>query len=390
MNVLAYTEMNVFGILILFFFWQNQRMSGRLSLEDRLFNGLLVAVMVEQLMDAGQWLLEGVFFPYSYELQILSYSLGYLAAPMITCLWVMYCDLRTNMDERGLKRRSVLYILPIVLYAVMILINLHTPLLFWVDSAHVYHREGFFSVYMVMMYSYGIGSLLMVSRKAFQPDFSVERTEFRYMALFIIPPLIGGLLQWMFYGLSIIWISAVFSIIMVYTNVLSRQISTDPLTGLNNRRKLNRYLDIKINSAEADQTMFLMMLDADDFKRINDNLGHAMGDRALVVIAEVLKSLRLGREFFLARLGGDEFVILGHRQDDITPEVLAQRINDQIAAFNAAGSEPFPLSVSIGWAWFHPQLVSTTDALLNAADQNMYGVKSAKHKGYGSHACAQK
>jgi diguanylate cyclase (GGDEF)-like protein len=370
--------MNVFGIIILSFFLRNQRRSGSLSLDDRLFNAILVAMMVEQLMDAGQWALDGANFPGVYLLQLLCYTLGYATAPVITCLWVMYCDIRVHMDERGLKKRMPLYFLPILINTLLLLANLFTPLVFRIDSAHIYHREYWFGVYMVLMYLYGIASLLLVSRKAFQPEPSAERTEFRFMALFIIPPIIGGLLQWLFYGVSLIWFSMVLSIVMVYTKVLSRQILTDPLTGLNNRRKLNQYLSMKTNSIDANQSLFLMIMDADNFKGINDSFGHTAGDRALVAFAEILKKVCMGRDCFLARYGGDEFLIIGRDQDEINAGMLAKRIEAQTGEFNATTSEPFRLSLSIGWAYFQPQGTNTIDALLNAADQSMYRAKHIK------------
>ena len=389
MCILEYVLMNIFGILVLFSFWINQHRSGSLSLDDRIFNGILIAAMLEQLMDAGQWMLDGVSFTGSTVLQVLCYSLGYAIAPTITCLWVMYCDLRVNMDVQGLRRRMPLYILPIVLNTLLLIANLFTPLVFRFDAMYVYHRDQFFWVYMVIMYLYGLIALLLVFGKASQPDSSMERTEFRYMALFIIPPIIGGILQWMYFGISIIWVSALLSIILVYTNVLSRQISTDPLTGLNNRRKLDRYLHLRINTTGVNQTLFLVMMDADGFKVINDSYGHAAGDRALVAIAEVLKNLCSVRDCFLARLGGDEFVIFGSEKDGLTPEVLANRIEEELAQFNSTTPELFRLSMSIGWARFDPQRINNADALLSAADQHMYLAKMDKrHAVTGSGATA--
>ncbi len=378
MCVLAYVQMNLLGIIILFFFWRNQRRSGSLALDDQLFNGLLLAAIAEQAMDAGQWVLDGVSFPGSYILQMLVYSLGYAIAPTITCLWTMYCDLRTNMDERGLKRRALPYVLPIFLNAGLLVANIFTPLVFSFDARQVYHREPYFLVYMVLMYLYGVLSFAIVLRRTQKPVSAADRSELRYMALFVIPPLIAGVLQWMFYGISIIWVSVLLSIILVYTNVLSRQISTDPLTGLNNRRKLSHYLDMKLNSAEADSDIFLIMLDADNFKNINDTYGHTAGDRALVAIAEILKTLCIGRDFFLARLGGDEFVIFGRHQGSLTPEAIAAQIEEQVRHFNETTAERFRLSLSVGWARFYPQETRTADALLSAADQQMYRVKAAK------------
>lgn len=378
MCVLAYVEMDVVGIIILLFFWLNQRRFGGLSLDERLFNGILLVAIAEQLMDAGQWMLEGAQFSGSYALQMFAYTFGHAIAPLIACLWAMYCDLRTTMDERGLKRRLWCYLLPIGLHVAMLIANLFTPLVFYVDAAHVYHRAPFFASYMLLMFAYGLLSLLLVIRRASQRNASLERTEFRYMALFILPPLVGGAFQWMHYGLSLIWVCEVLSIIMVYTNVLNRQISTDPLTGLNNRRKLNHYLELKINSSEVDSAMYLIMMDADGFKDINDRFGHTMGDKALIAIAEILKEFCQDSEHFLARLGGDEFVILGHEHNGIGPREVADGIRHRVEQFNQAATQPFRLSLSIGWAYFDPKKMNTTDALLTAADQSMYRVKAQR------------
>ena len=378
MCIFAYIQMDVFGILILLFFWLNQRKSGGSALDDRLFNGILIVTMIEQLMDAGQWLLDGMNFTGVYGLQMFCYTVGYGVAPMITCLWVMYCDLRVHMDEDGLKRRVPLYLLPIAFNTVLLIINLFTPLVFRIDSAHIYHRDGFFWVYMAVMYLYGVISMLIVMRKALHAESATERTEYRYMALFIIPPVIGGILQGLFYGISLIWLCTVLSLILVYTKVLSYQILTDPLTGLNNRRKLNQYLGMKINSTEERQTLFLIMMDADGFKSINDDYGHAAGDRALVAISNILKGLCSKKDCFLARLGGDEFLMIGNDLDAARPEIIAKQIEERIGQFNAASQEPFRLSLSIGWSRFRPREVDTVDALLNAADRSMYTAKRNK------------
>jgi hypothetical protein len=96
------------------FFWQNQRKAGDLSLDDTLFNVILLVLVVEQLMDIGQWVLDAAGFAGVYEWQMVCYTGGYAIAPLITCLWVMYCDLRVYMDERALKRRLPLYLIPLI------------------------------------------------------------------------------------------------------------------------------------------------------------------------------------------------------------------------------------------------------------------------------------
>ncbi len=378
MATIAYVEIDLFGIAILFLFWLNQRRSGSFSLEDRLFNGILITGMLEQLMDAGQWLLDGARFPGSLVLQHLSYTLGYGIAPIITCLWAMYCDQYLNTDERALRKRAVYYAIPILLNGALLVANLFTPLVYTIDANHIYRRETWFAVYMLLMYSYGLLSLGLVMNKATRAINSNEKRELRYMALFIVPPLLGGVVQWLFYGVSIIWLSCVFSIALIYINVLSRQISTDELTGLNNRRRLNRYLDQRLSAADADASLFLMMLDADHFKGINDRFGHAAGDRALLAIADILRCVCARQDHFIARLGGDEFVLVGMERGDCTCAALTGDIQACVEAFNQCGQEPFQLSLSVGVAHFEPARKNTVDSMLDAADRAMYAIKSAK------------
>lgn len=378
MTTIAYTEIDLFGIVILLLFWLNQHRFGSRSLDDRLFNWILVVTMLEQLMDAGQWLLEGQRFAGAAVLQQASYSLGYMIAPAITCLWVLYCDLYLHRDERALKRRTVFYLIPILFNTGLLFANLFTPLVYTIDSAAVYRRESWFAVYMVVMYLYGMLALGMVLIKLHSVKTGSARQELRYMAGFVLPPVVGGVVQWLFYGVSVIWLSCVVSEVLIYINVLSRQISTDVLTGLNNRRKLNQYLEMKLASAAADPALFLLMLDADHFKAINDRFGHAAGDRALSAIADILRSLCDRQDFFLARLGGDEFVLVGKDGDGSIPEWIGAELEARVEAFNRSGQEPFTLSLSIGVAHVNPAGGNTVDSLLDQADQAMYAVKCAK------------
>lgn len=384
MATLAFIQTDIFGIIILLYFWLNQRRTGSLSVDDRVFNDILITVIVIQLADMGQWGLEGVIFPGSYVLQTICYTIGFSLAPLVPCLWAIYCDLRTHLDERGLRRRLPLYLLPIVLHALLMIANLFTPLVYWIDENHIYHRDLFFVVYMILIYVYSAVAVWFVFQKTRESISALERTELHYMALFIVPPLIGGLLQGIFFGISVVWLCVVLSLIMVYTNVLSRQISTDPLTGLNNYRKLKRYLDLKISAAETENRMFLMMLDADRFKMINDTYGHSAGDRALVSISEILKKVCQNRCYILARIGGDEFVICGYDQEGYGPQQIASQLEKAMGEYNATTREAYRLSLSFGWAYLNVQTMKTADALMNAADQAMYRAKAQKKSSFAS------
>ena len=119
------------------------------------------------------------------------------------------------------------------------------------------------------------------------------------------------------------------------------------------------------------------MVDADDFKRINDTFGHAAGDAALVRSAELLKRVCAPHRDFLARLGGDEFLILATRPADEALRLLDE-IDDALDALNCASDAGFSVALSCGVGEFGVPGVDTLDRLLSAADRAMFENKAAR------------
>jgi diguanylate cyclase (GGDEF)-like protein len=161
-----------------------------------------------------------------------------------------------------------------------------------------------------------------------------------------------------------------------------RQASTDPLTGLLNRRafvdEMHRELG-RLDREEGAGT--LMFVDMDAFKAVNDRLGHAMGDQVLVRMAEILR--RLVRPFdLITRLGGDEFAVWLSGADHMTAAERADHLcKTAPAALQAMLPEEFPkLGVSVGIATRRPGSQESIEELTRRADMAMYEVKrSGRH-----------
>ena len=150
----------------------------------------------------------------------------------------------------------------------------------------------------------------------------------------------------------------------------------DSLTGLANRTQLNERLELLIGGARETQTsLAVMFVDIDNFKRINDSLGHAAGDELLVIFAERLKA-ECGDEALLSRLGGDEFVVV-HKQGgnrDVLAAFGERLLNTLARPLNIEGRR-MTVTASIGVALF-PDDGASVMALLKNADTAMYLAKS--------------
>lgn len=149
----------------------------------------------------------------------------------------------------------------------------------------------------------------------------------------------------------------------------------DALTKLPNRRYFEKHLtSIFLNAKRSQDSIALLYLDLDGFKRINDEFGHDTGDEALIYVAAQLKPV-LRESDFLARLGGDEFaVVVQHASNLSDLKGLTQRIISCFEAQFLANTHLCKLGVSIGVSSY-PAHVESVEALINQADSAMYQAK---------------
>jgi diguanylate cyclase (GGDEF)-like protein len=155
----------------------------------------------------------------------------------------------------------------------------------------------------------------------------------------------------------------------------------DELTGLVNRRFFHEELDLRMDRAQQrSKRGTLIYVDLDNFKLVNDHLGHERGDAVLRKLSDILRSHT--REYdLIGRLGGDEFAIW---LDDTDANVALKRgeklLSTAQSLKNMSGSRDKPLAVSLGIAIYDPRSPETRDALIARADAAMY---EAKHGGKG-------
>lgn len=154
---------------------------------------------------------------------------------------------------------------------------------------------------------------------------------------------------------------------------IKRMAVTDSLTGLHNRRSMDRILAMEFERARRyNHALTLLMIDMDNLKTINDRFGHLAGDHALTTVATSIQH-GIRKTDLAGRFGGDEFLVVLPGAGCEVGQAASQRIIDHIKDDN---NDEFLVTVSIGIAELHPSF-STAGELLQAADGAMYRAKKS-------------
>jgi diguanylate cyclase (GGDEF)-like protein len=163
---------------------------------------------------------------------------------------------------------------------------------------------------------------------------------------------------------------------------MARQARTDSLTGLLNRRAFLEEIARCVERLDREEMPgTLMFVDLDNFKVVNDAMGHDMGDQVLVHTATLLRNVVRPTDL-VARLGGDEFAVWMNGADHMTAAERAEQLRTQVPRemSELGGGNALRLGVSIGIATRHPGSLEQIDSVLRRADLAMYDVK---HQGRG-------
>lgn len=365
MDHILYVEINLICILIVALEIIQLVRDIDKSPRVRLFVGLMCCALLSFGFDLTWAFLHAAGAP--EPLSWVVNQLYFLALNLTSVFWMLYAE--TCLESPWLKKRSLF----VVSLAPAVLLQLVTlaGLVFHINPEG-YQRGPLHWFQVTIAYFYIAWPAIKAFLKSNQRRYYAQRSEYRMLASFVVFPLLFSILQLFLGGdAAMLCVGITLSIILLYQNRQARLISRDPLTGLNNRSQLIQYLSEHIKS--HDKTLYLMIMDADRFKSINDTYGHNAGDRALVQIATALKKAVPPR-FLIARYGGDEFIVAGEADSELDICLLRDCIVQTLAQENADSGEPWHLSLCIGYAAYS-ETMNTIPDLIEAADRELYKAK---------------
>ncbi len=365
---------SLFLIWVILFYGKIQERNWR---ERHLFNWLLLINVILSVSDMLAWTLEGAAFPGAYWVLQISTLLYNLSIIFTGGLWLIYCDQEVIENRADAKKRISLYMLPLFFVILLNIINVKTGWIFYYDSANMYHRGELYFLQILIAVAYLMTTAGIVIVAAGGKERSKARAAYGLLG-FLVTPILTVVVQSLYYGVSLIPFGVTISLLMIFLQQVKSLITRDHLTGLDNQRAFERRLEDKVrNAVGTEEKLFVMMIDANHFKDINDTYGHDIGDEALVRIARCL-CRACAQSDYIARLGGDEFVVIGYRADEERIRELADRIHAEMK--KESKLTDYVLSVSLGYEIFQYRKHKSGAELYKQADKKMYENKRQYHK----------
>lgn len=290
--------------------------------------------------------------------------------------WFRFTSVRLELKLDFVVPHKMVAI-PFMANLVIVFISMFTDWIFYVSADGDYSHGKLYYVYLAINYLY-VGIAVLRSLIALsQAKTTVKRRECMVCAAYLIPPLIGQQLKPIVPRVPVLHSCLYLILQILFLTLQENQIYNDALTGLNNRRRLNTYLEEQLPTASEKKPITVFMMDMNSFKLINDTYGHLEGDKALIIMGRALK--RAAGEFncFVARYGGDEFCLVSIGKEGCQQEIMT-RIQELLTEGQRKAADTltpgYTLTVSIGYATVN-QPQKDMDVVIRTADERLHEEK---------------
>lgn len=379
MSMILYSEINIFCFLILLMISYKVLTGLDKQNTQRLFFYVLLSQMIFFLLDMLWVWIDGELFSASATINWLVNGLYYIQAGIGGYAWLVYSE--SMQSSQIVKKPANLWLASIPLWILVIftLISYQTGWIFYIDSNNHYHRGKLHFIQLTVTYGYTLFTAGKAFLLALKKENIVNRSKYLTLASYVVCPLIFGTAQILVPGQPLLCMGLTLSFLNVYFTLQGQLVSVDPLTQLNNRNQLMRTLVSRVSHYDGRTHLYVLIMDVDLFKKINDKFGHVEGDAAIVRVADALKQVCAEQNHFVARYGGDEFIVICETENETEVEELCRKIQERITELNKKDQAKYELSLSIGYSEYTPQIESV-QAFIEHADRELYKVKRNRER----------
>ena len=379
--VFFYVEANIFCILILLIILYRSRRGIDKQLKQNAFNKFVLSNILYFLSDIFWVLIQQSIIPKTRLSVSIVNMTNFLILYCLTYYWFYYVEVSEGEDYILDSKNVFITQLPGSICLVLLsYFFIFRPEVVLDENLNVTNIYSYLFILPSIIY------ILLSSFKSFKKAFDKDNYAYKgqYIMYGILPlsVLFFGILQTMFLNAPLFCFGVTIIMVYVYIASLDDLVSLDPLTGLNNRAQLRRYLTQLPHHLNNDNdVIYLIMMDIDKFKNINDVYGHAEGDKAIIETSDAIKKACSNNELrpFIARYGGDEFLIILKTANVNDVIKLEDDIREALKYEKEINNSNYNLEVSIGYSIFSGEYADFLKAV-NEADKYLYEEKRKHHE----------
>lgn len=345
--------------------------------ENRIFRCMLYAYMafliceILWVLSMGNFIRLGAFF------QGLIKIIGTAFIPIMVYFWLQYAETRFGNPLAHTKKFKLLTAIPVIIMLLIYVSSFWTKAVATVDESGAVVPGPALAITGVVDNIYGVAVVVHAVVLLLRDKEGFKRKEYVAQILFIVICTLGGITDAVVSNTPIMPLAIMLSFNVLFIILQETKIFNDALTGLNNRRLADRVITEAIRESGEENPLYILMMDIDKFKSINDEYGHLEGDKALIAVSEALKKAVSNYRGFLARWGGDEFIVaLTDAKEDV-PKRFQEDVKREMENIHDRLQYPREISLSIGQEVCCTRGRTLAD-VISKADDSLYHAKSKK------------
>ncbi|WP_406031148.1 GGDEF domain-containing protein [Succinivibrio sp.] len=232
------------------------------------------------------------------------------------------------------------------------------------------------SIYVVINFYILLGAFLCYKSSLYNLDFDIKYIARKHLYYYTVL-CIAFLIEQVVFSNVAVGTSYVVFLLFNYMTKSKTMISQDSLSGVNNRVSFNKYINNVFLSKDHDGA-YIVYIDIDKFKQINDTYGHIEGDEAISLVGKTLKSIAGETNSFVARIGGDEFVMIVKTTEEEKVKKVIQNISFELEERIIFSDKQYDLTVSCGYIEVKKNQKNIKELMVKA-DESMYIEKLKKN-----------
>ena len=375
-----YTEANIVCIIILGILLFHSRAHSTRQEKQIWYDRTIIAHVLYFLADIC-WAAElSGELPRTRFLVALFNFLNLILLSLLAFSWFMYMAASIRLSFRNVRKVRILWTLPMIVFILGMAIAYAAAPYFWIDESGELSKW-----YYLMLIGapciYLISAFVLSMKQARNAESKDDALLFRLIGIYPLSILGFGLVQTFALNAPLFCFGCTVMMLFFYIQNMQTLVSVDALTRLNNRGQIARYM--RQARYKENVKSYSLMIDIDNFKTINDTYGHAEGDRALILVSDVLKKAveQTRSAVFIGRYGGDEFTVFFQcAEGDVLPEQMIENVRAVLKEKQREAALPYQLNISVGYDVLRDRN-DTMEASLLRADKNLYENKRAAKVG---------